>query len=108
MTIMAPTHTIDLTDVRRVENPRGSHIEPPLDQSWSPLDKLRWNARVVEIDSDLPIGTFDIRDVGDGLFAMLTPGVGGMHETYSAVWQRLVMTGAGARLARRMDAEATK
>lgn len=28
-----------------------SHIEPPLDPTWSELDKLRWQAGVVEADT---------------------------------------------------------
>lgn len=34
-------------DVRIVEHDRGSHVEPPLDQGWSDLDKLRWKAGTV-------------------------------------------------------------
>lgn len=37
--------------VRRVSHDSGSHVEPPLDQAWSDLEKLRWHAGVVEADS---------------------------------------------------------
>lgn len=36
--------------VQRVADESGSHIEPPLDQSWDELTKLRWHAGVVEAD----------------------------------------------------------
>ena len=31
-----------------VSDGRGSHVEPPLEQGWSELDKLRWKAGTVE------------------------------------------------------------
>lgn len=29
----------------------GSHVEPPLDQAWDELTKLRWHAEVVAVDT---------------------------------------------------------
>jgi len=42
--------------VERVEDETGSHIEPPLDQKSSPLEKLRWHAAVLEADTGALIG----------------------------------------------------
>jgi ABC-type Fe3+ transport system substrate-binding protein len=38
-------------EVQRVHEGNGSHIEPPLEQSWDDLTKLRWHAGVVKADS---------------------------------------------------------
>jgi hypothetical protein len=40
--------------VRRVHEEAGSHIEPPLDDGWSDLDKLRWHLAVALHDARLP------------------------------------------------------
>jgi hypothetical protein len=46
--------------VTRVCDDNGSHIEPPLDPSWSEMDKLRWQAGVVIADAGVPLRiTFD-------------------------------------------------
>lgn len=42
-------------NVERIHADRGSHIEPPLDQRWSDLDKLRWHAAVAEADAGITI-----------------------------------------------------
>lgn len=51
----------DFSDLRRVDTPDGSHFEPPLDQSWDRLTKLRWNAAVVRVRTgvDVRIGPAD-------------------------------------------------
>lgn len=38
--------------VQRIHTAIGSHVEPPLDQTWSQIQKLRWHAAVVEVDND--------------------------------------------------------
>lgn len=38
-------------NVTRIATPTGSHIEPPLDQSWDNLTKLHWQAAVVMEDT---------------------------------------------------------
>lgn len=38
-------------NVERVRTERGSRIEPPMNQRWSDLDKLRWQAAVVATDT---------------------------------------------------------
>ena len=42
-------------EVRRVQTDGGSHITPPLKQTWSSLRKLRWRAAVAALDSGLDI-----------------------------------------------------
>ena len=39
----------------RVQTERGSHIDPPLDPSWTRLEKLRWHAEVASFDTGLTI-----------------------------------------------------
>lgn len=46
--------------VVRVHTRNGSHIDPPLNQAWSELDRLRWHAGVVQADC--------------GVTAYITPG----------------------------------
>jgi hypothetical protein len=47
----------ELPTVARVADEHGSHIEPPLDENWTSLEKLRWRAACVRLASpDLPIG----------------------------------------------------
>lgn len=38
---------------KRVQDRTGSHIEPELDESWSDLEKLRWNCGVAKADADI-------------------------------------------------------
>lgn len=77
--------------------------EPPLDQAWTPLDKLRWHAGVVEarVGCDLgiritenPTGTFGI-SVGN-LNGCWNSGINPL--TYDEAWTHLiaVQDGAGA------------
>lgn len=40
-------------NVTRVQDEHGSHIEPPLEDSWSNLEKLEWQAAVVSADSGI-------------------------------------------------------
>ena len=40
--------------VERIHTERGSHIEPPLEQDWDNLTKLRWRLAVVLHDAGLP------------------------------------------------------
>ncbi|MBM7280344.1 hypothetical protein JTZ10_21605 [Gordonia rubripertincta] len=47
--------TYEPMTVTRVHTGNGSHIEPPLKQDWSELDKLRWKAGVVIADAGVPL-----------------------------------------------------
>ena len=40
--------------VQRVREGNGSHIEPPLDEGWTDLEKLRWHLSVALHDARLP------------------------------------------------------
>lgn len=42
-------------NVRRVQDDRGSHIEPPINEEWDDLTTLRWLAGVVHADTGLDI-----------------------------------------------------
>lgn len=48
--------TYEPMEVRRIADGSGSHIEPPLEQSWSDLEKLRWHAGVVLADTGVRVG----------------------------------------------------
>lgn len=41
--------------VDRIQNPRGSHIEPELHDDWDDETKLRWSAAVTAVDTGLEI-----------------------------------------------------
>jgi hypothetical protein len=53
ITITSKEYDYDPPKVARVEDDSGTHIEPPLDQSWSEIQKLQWAAAVAELDSGL-------------------------------------------------------
>lgn len=42
--------------VTRVKDATGTHIKPPLDQTWDEETKLRWHAAVVAHDTGLTVG----------------------------------------------------
>jgi hypothetical protein len=42
-------------DLERVTTKRGSHVDPPLDEDWSDLVKLKWNAAVVRVDCGVEV-----------------------------------------------------
>jgi hypothetical protein len=44
-----------MIEIKRIRTPSGSHIEPPLDQTWSDLEKLEWQAAVTSADSGMRI-----------------------------------------------------
>lgn len=46
----------DHPKVQRVHDGLGtSHIEPPLEQAWSNLERLRWHAAVTALDTGLQV-----------------------------------------------------
>lgn len=53
--IEALRHCIETMTVTRVHTATGSHIDPPLDQDWDDLMKLRWQAAVVTADTGLAV-----------------------------------------------------
>jgi hypothetical protein len=46
---------LDVMDVRRIQDPHGSHVEPELDSDWNDETKLRWHAGVTAVDAGLDI-----------------------------------------------------
>jgi hypothetical protein len=75
----------DLT-VRRVQDEHGSHIEPPLGQSWDNSTKLEWHAAVVALDTGLDI------EIGPGALRVMRRGIWHAEpDTYSVN----IMAGGG-------------
>lgn len=97
-------------NVARVYFDGGSRIEPPLNQSWSNLEKLRWHAAVVELEAGIRVNItpsthqvkrFGVwRDVQPQEYDYTAPGVSGMLGTYCEAWAWLNGLAAGARFQR--------
>lgn len=99
--------------VKRVHDDNGSHIEPPMDNNWPDIDKLRWWAAVAEADTgkDLVVEhahlqrrTTNWRGVEKwepvpGEYAVLHDGhyatTGNYHHTWT--WINGFVAGAGGR-----------
>lgn len=87
---------------RRVYADDGSsHIEPPLDQEWSELEKLKWKAEVASDDSGLEIGVapgeYHIGGVRQPYFYTVnTPHSSSGPHTFDEAWTRMngIVTGA--------------
>lgn len=88
--------------VERIHTQHGSHIEPPLDDSWSEIDKLRWDAAVIEHDHGLRLKVEE-RERG---FVVIAPdtGFGSNYLTYQAAWVHMNDLGLGAEMYRRQQA----
>jgi hypothetical protein len=94
--------------VRRLADERGSYIDPPLDQEWDALTKLRWHLAVTLQDSGLAadalqIDPADYRVGGvaqDGYYCLhgLWFSVGAL--SYSSAWDVINGIEYGARLTR--------
>jgi hypothetical protein len=72
---------LDIAAVHRVHTDRGSHIEPPLNDDWTGLEKLRWLTAVVLGDAKLPRDTITI-DVGRSTIDGIP------QEAYEVHWLR--------------------
>lgn len=100
--------------VRRVPDRTGSSIEPPLDDAWDNLAKLRWKAAVVALESGIEVsvdvGFFSIGGVcQSGYYSLVIPGIGGSSCVlkFSDAWTHLNGIAAGARaMARRASSPA--
>jgi hypothetical protein len=103
--------SIDLTTVHRIHTERGSHIEPPLNEAWSNLEKLRWNLAVALHDAGQPINLMDVRESDyrvngvpqeayDVTSSFGTSGAIGFHST----WTFINGLGFGLSAAARMEA----
>lgn len=94
-------------DVARVEHEGGSHIEPPLSESWDDLTKLEWHAGVVRADTGLPItvkaGAVTINDVPqDGWYSITIASSSHSAYTYDQAWIYMsgIITGHKATVAK--------
>lgn len=95
-------------NVRRVENASGSHIEPPLDDSWDDLRKLCWHLAVTLHDAGLPQSGMVVRLLTGGTeplddFPMYQLGIPGYSVgplSYTAMWDVINGVEFGVRAAR--------
>jgi hypothetical protein len=95
----------DLSTMTRIHEPGGSRPSIDLDQSWTDLDKLRWKARIVEIDAGVAVTPVvaqywrnEVKQ--DGFYAFNSErGCGGTYRFHEA-WDFLNGVDLGARLAR--------
>lgn len=95
----------DTITIRRIVTARGSHIEPPLDDAWTDLQKLQWHAAVILVDTGLEIGISEYGECGcrPGHGAptyMLTVGPTHIrHDTYLDLWHSMNDMAIGFRAA---------
>ena len=86
--------------VARIRDDRGSHIAPPLEQSWSDLEKLRWQAGVVLVDSGVRVRiSDDARASSNGVdipVLGILIGRSSTSRTFRAAWDYLNGVSAGA------------
>lgn len=94
--------------VERIHTERGSNIEPPLDQDWDNLTKLRWNLAVSLHDAGHPADAMRIEPSDyrvDGVPQEAYNIVGPAGTTgavgYSAMWVLINGVGYGLRSADR-------
>lgn len=108
-----PPEPIDFSNLQRVQTGTGggTHIEPAFDDTWSELDKLRWNLRVMQIDCglDLPIQVFKAHYerngvLQDGYYGFQTPNSSWTAYDYHAAWDFINGVRLGAELAQAMSA----
>lgn len=95
--------------MRRVQDERGSHVEPPLDHDWDDLTKLRWHLAVVLHDNDLPPNELHVRpakywingEPQDGYYDLGASGWSVGALSFHAMWDVLNGVEYGIRVARR-------
>lgn len=92
--------------VRRVSHEGGSHIEPPLEDDWSDLDKLVWCAGVVKFDGGIEILVTKWSDERFSLSGKTPVRSWSMGaESFNAAWSRLVAMGMGAEIVNEWGAD---
>ena len=92
--------------VQRIHTGRGSRIEPPLDQSWSPLEKLRWHLAVALHDAEMPPDLFMVEEedapAWGGRRYAVRWACGGMSSmSYDRMWTLINGISLGLEKARR-------
>lgn len=91
--------------VTRVHTEHGSHIEPPIDQSWPDLKRLQWQAGVASLGTGITITvTMAKYWVGGvrqyGHYNVSAPGSTSGPHTYAQASDWLLAMVDGARAAR--------
>lgn len=83
--------------VARVDDRSGSFVEPPLDQNWTQLEKLRWHLAVNELDYDI---RWTVTELSPGMFALSTSSPGGSSgvaaQPFRQAWDFITALGFGA------------
>ena len=85
-------------EVERVGDDRGSHIEPPLDPSWSNYDQIRWKAGCIQADVGVTIYTVRGRR---GRVGFRAPGWSTSDRDFDSAWDYLNGVSTGAEMARK-------
>lgn len=93
--------------VERVSDETGSHIEPPLQDDWSDLERLQWHAAVVECDAGVRVTIKPANAWHNGLRRSGVYNISYSHErmsgsssayTFGQAWTFLNGIELGARL----------
>jgi ABC-type Fe3+ transport system substrate-binding protein len=104
---------IAFPEMRRVSSDSGSYVDPPLNQRWDDLTKLRWHASVVrvdngsEIDIDVSVAAYSVGRIRQrGYYTINTRGSAHGPCTYHAAWSYISGIDCGLRTAQ--DAEVSR
>jgi hypothetical protein len=92
------------TTVRRVHTEQGSHIEPPLDNVWSPLEKLHWVAAVVNHDHGFALSVSLQGDSDHDVYQITGPRAAYGGGDFDWAWDTLSGISIGVRLAEQRGA----
>lgn len=95
----------DWTQVRRIADETGSHIEPEYDETWPDLWKLRWHAAAVSAEIGIRI-TVSENSTYTGWYGMSyragNASVGtSQTASFDGLWSRLVGMASGFEIAQR-------
>lgn len=93
--------------VRRVPTGTGSEIDPPLDDSWDDLTKLRWHLAATLLDASLAADSLSVQlmrggygsDDGFPMYQLGRPGYCMGPLSYTAMWDVINGVEFGARAA---------
>lgn len=81
--------------VERIEDERGSHIEPGLDPGWDSLKQLQWKAAVNELDTGIPTRVVE-DDLNPRRYA-INVGYTGTNLTFNEAWVFFMGVATGVR-----------
>lgn len=89
-------------NIVRIHTDHGSHIEPPLEQSWTRLAKLRWHAAVASHDSGLEIVVNPTKKLMPQTFMVTIVGhTGHSDRPYADAWTLINGIASGAQAMKR-------